>query len=437
MVPPPLPSRATPPSSGVAPEVSLVPDDVAELVAELEAYHAVFSPLFQRREQREWALKYLQGQLLDIPRKTIAEMAWAVEGGSVQNMQQFISDAGWQWQPILEKHQEEVAKTLGHPSAALILDSTQFPKKGSTSVGVARQYCGALGKVANCQSAVVAAYASPKGCTLVDFRLYLPEAWFSRDPANQRRWQKGRIPPQTPFRTHPELAWEIVAGLLARASLPFGWVLMDEGFGRDTALLDRLAEAGLCYLAEVPHSTEVWTRRPATYVPPAKPTGRPPHRERLRPNSLRPLRVGELADTLTPRQWARHGIKEGAHGPLVADFAALRVWLVRGGLPASRAWVIFRRKPDDPHELKVYLSNAPAHTPLEVFAHYSGMRWPIETVIQEAKSELGMDHYAVRGWPGWHRHMTMCLLAHHFLVRARNRLKKTLPPLPSARRSSS
>jgi len=146
------------------PAQNLAPRDVAALADELVAYHARFAPLFRRREQRHWALQYLRGQLLDLERKSIEPMALALEGGNVQAMQQFISDGAWDDDRILQAHQHLVAETLGDPeTGVLILDSTEFPKQGTHSVGVARQYCGALGKGANCQSAVVAGYASRKG----------------------------------------------------------------------------------------------------------------------------------------------------------------------------------------------------------------------------------------------------------------------------------
>lgn len=167
---------ASPPPSGMPPEVNLAPRDVRALGAELAEYHSIFAPLFWRYEQQEWSMKYLQGQMLTIERKTIEPMALALEGGNVQAMQQFISDGAWDDDVILEAHQELVAESLGDgQTGVLVIDGCDFPKQGRTSVGVARQYCGALGKVANCQASVLACYASDRGYTLVDRRLYVPD----------------------------------------------------------------------------------------------------------------------------------------------------------------------------------------------------------------------------------------------------------------------
>src|SRR5918997_4435423 len=194
-----------PPPSGRPPDHNLVPRDVAALADELVAYHAEFAPLFQRSEQRTWALAYLQGQLLDLERKSIEPMALALEDGDVQAMQQFISQGAWDDDRILEQHQRLVADTLGDAeTGVLILDGCDFPKQGSHSVGVARQWCGALGKVANCQASGVACYASTHGYTLVDRRLYLHKSWFT--PEYRSRWQRCGIPTDISFRTRPQLA---------------------------------------------------------------------------------------------------------------------------------------------------------------------------------------------------------------------------------------
>ena len=171
---------ALPPPSGLPPEINLAPRDVAALASELRAYHGACTALFERAEQRRWALAYTEGQMLDIDRKSIDPMALALDGGDVQAMQQFISQGAWDAEAVLQRHQELVADTLGdEETGVLILDGCDFPKQGTHSVGVARQWCGALGKVANCQASVVACYASARGYTLVDRRLYLPKEWFT------------------------------------------------------------------------------------------------------------------------------------------------------------------------------------------------------------------------------------------------------------------
>jgi SRSO17 transposase len=421
-----------PPPSGRPPEVNLVPPDVEALAEDLLAYHTEFAPLFLRAEQRHWALAYLHGQLLHLERKSIEPMALALPGGDVQAMQQFISQGAWDDERILEHHQLLVAQTLGdRASGVLILDGCDFPKQGKHSVGVARQWCGALGKVANCQASVVAAYASERGYTLVDRRLFLPQAWF--DEAHRQLRTKCGVPDDLVFQSHSELAWTIVQSLQARQVLPFDWVLCDEGFGKDPVMLDRLDAAKLLYLAEVPHSTRVWLRRPATLVPP--PTGRkgrPPSKERLASDAPPALRVDAIAAQVAPQEWQLYQIKEGAKGPMVAEFAFLRVVVVREEMPGAETWLVLRRGLDQRGELKTYLSNAPATTARTTLVVKSGMRWPVEAGIEESKGECGLDHYEVRGWVGWHHHTALTFLAHHFLVRQRCRLGGKISGVDSA-----
>jgi len=420
-----------PPPSGQPPVINLAPCDVAALADELVAYHAHFAPLFHRAEQRHWALAYLQGQLVDLDRKSIEPMALALVDGNVQAMQQFISVGAWDDDAVLHAHQQLVADTLGDPdTGVLIIDGCDFPKQGTHSVGVARQWCGPLGKVANCQASVVACYASHRGYTLVDRRLYMPEKWFSA--AYQGLRERCGVPADLPFQTQPQLAWAMIDSLHMRRDLPFQWVIGDEHFGNNPVLLDRIAAAGLDYLAEVPHDTLVWSTRPATGVPPPSgPQGRPPSRARLMPEAAPPVRVDALAAD-PALDWQYYQIQEGAKGPLTAVFAFMRVVTVRDRLPGPDQWLVLRRSLGAHPQLKTYLSNAPVATPPTTLVRMSGMRWPVEAAILECKSEVGMDQYEVRGWQGWHHHMTMSLLAHHFLVRQRCQLGKKSGGVDSA-----
>jgi SRSO17 transposase len=416
-----------PPPSARPPGGTLTPDEVLALHDELRAYHREFAPLFHRSEQRHWALKYLEGQLLPLERKSIEPMADALDGGNVQAMQQFISLGAWDDDAVLARHQQLVAETLGDAATGvLIVDGCDFPKQGDHSVGVARQYCGALGKVANCQASVVACYASARGFTLVDRRLYVHEDWFA-DAYTTRRDRCG-VPAATTFQTRTALAWAMIAGLRERGTRPFRWVTGDEHFGNTPVLLDQIADAGLAYFMEVPHNVRVWATRPPTAVPAA--TGRKGHpftRVRLAPGAPAPTRVDALAAALSPSAWQVAQIQEGSKGPLLGEVAFVRAVAVRDGLPGPDVWLVLRRALDAARELKAYLCNAAADTPSETLVWLLGLRWPVEQAIKEAKDELGLDHYEVRGWRGWHHHTTMTLLAQHFLVRLRGRLGEKYP----------
>jgi SRSO17 transposase len=411
-----------------APVLDLAPHDIAALVDELHAYHAIYSPLFQRREQRVWSEKYLQGLLLALPRKSIEPMVLTLEGANpkaVRAMQQFLSEGAWDDSAILQRHWQEVETDLGDDDGVLILDGTDFPKQGRESVGVKRQYCGELGKRANCQASVFLAYASPQGYTLLDRRLYLPEEWVE-DAAYAERRKACGVPDSITFTTKPMLGWTMLEAVHAAGTLRCRWVTADEAFGRDTTLLDNIAEVGLWYFTEVPHDTQVWRERPATGVPTWSGHGRKPTRTRVDAAAVPAQEVAAIAAALPPRAWARQTIKEGSKGPLGADFAALRVVAVRDSLPGAEVWLVLRRNVET-GELKTYLSNAPATTPLPKLVWVSGMRWPLETSFEEGKQYLGLGDYEVRSWRGWHHHMTLCILAHFFLVRLQCHLKKRHP----------
>ncbi len=189
-------------------------------------------------------------------------------------------------------------------------------------------------------------------------------------------------------------------------------------------MLGRLEQAQLQYLADVSISTLVWLERPPTEIPPPKRTGRPPSRERLAPDAPKPIRVDELAAQLPKRAWRKHWVKDGEKGRIEARFALVRAVAVRGKLPGPDVWVVFRRSLGEPSELKVLISNAPGEIARGELVRVSGMRWPIETCFEEAKGNLGMDGYQTRSWRGWHHHMTLVILAHHFLVRLKLQHKR-------------
>ena len=411
--------RAVPPPSGRAPVMNISPRDVAGLGDELDQYHGCFASGFKRCEQRYWALKYSQGQMLDLERKSIEPMAVAVAGGNIQAMQQFISQGAWSDDEVLTIHRRAVTETLGRPDGVLILDGCDFPKQGQDSVGVAPQYCGPLGKLANCQASVVLAYASELGATLLDRRLYLPKAWFAAD--HRARWEKCGIPDSVTFKTKPELGAEMLRAVMAEGVVPFRWVTMDEGYGAAGYLLDLIDRENKLFFAEIPRDKQAWLHRP-TIVPPAAPgaTGRPPTLTHLAPDAPAAQRVDALAVQLQPAAWQRFIIHEGSKGPIQVEIAIQRVVMANEDLPGRDEWLVLRRALGAPlKDWKFYRSNAPAVISPKTLAGMTAWRWPVETVIEESKGELGLDHYEVRGWVGWHHHTTMTLLAHHFLVRLR------------------
>ena len=412
----------------------LLTTDVQELAPELGAYQSIFADCFRRREQREKCHTYLHGLLQPLPNKSIETMMLHNEGdnpNSIRAMQHFISQGAWDDATVLARHAQEVEKDLGDEDGVLIVDGSDFPKQGDESVGVKRQQCGQLGKIANCQAGVFLGYASRHGYTLLNRRLYMPQEWIEDAAYAERRQQCG-VPEELTFQTKQQLASEMVIEMAQSGHLRFRWLTCDEAFGRDTHFLDEVAP-WVWYLAEVPQNTRVWLERPQTAVPAWSGHGRKPTRLRLVDGELPSQPVVEIAAGWAADQWQRLVIKEGVKGTIAADFFARRVINSRHNLPGQAVWLICRREVDT-GEFKFFLSNAPPETPLAQFAQVSGMRWPIETCFEEGKQELGLGDYQVRSWVGWHHHMTLCILAHFFLVRIQRRLQEKAPriTLPQA-----
>jgi SRSO17 transposase len=409
-----------------APECNLAPRDVESLVPELAAYVALFRSCFARTDQGVWAHRYVQGLVSDHPRKSIEPMALA-HGFPIRSMQAFIGQSPWRSTPILHQHQQVVAQTLGEDDGVLLVDESGMPKQGLHSAAVAPQYCGALGKVANCQVGVFVAYASAKGYTLVDGQLFVPECWF--DDAHLSLRQAVGMPSDLTFQTKPQLAVQMVQGIVECKTLPVRWVAADALYGDSPAFRDAIAKMGLWYFTEVACSTLIWRRHPALIMRPWSGKGRKPTKQQLKTPTNQPYRVDELLKRLPKEAWVRGTVKEGSKGPIVCDFAFVRVTEARQGLPGSRVWLIIRRNLTDPSEVKFYLSNAPEEIELVRLVRMSGMRWPIELTFEEGKGEVGMDQYETRSWLGWHHHMTLVLLAHHFLVWVRVHWRDRAPAL--------
>jgi SRSO17 transposase len=409
-----------------APKMDLAIEDSEHLVEELRADHALDSPLFQRREQRDAAHVYLQGLLAALPRQSSEPLVLAVEGvasHAVRALQSFISEGRWADERLLHQHWKAGERDLGAADGVLMVDGSDFPKQGAHSAGVKRQYCGELGTRANCQADVFVGDVSTTGSTLLDRRLSVPEEWVTDDAYAERRTQCG-IPPESTFKTKPALAQEMLAAVVKTQCLRCRGVVADEACGNDPGFLDGVAGLGLWYVAAVPHTTRVWRDRPATHVPPWRERGRRPQRERVAAGAPAGRPVLEVAAALPVEAWLRQTSTAGSPGPMGAALAAIRVIAVRDAVPGPDVWLVLRRHLET-GELKTYLCNAPRDTALETQVRMSGLRWPIETCVEDSKQLLGMGDDEVRSWPGWHHHMTLVMLAHFFVVRLRLRLKKS------------
>lgn len=409
------------------PECNLTVIDVEGLLPALEEYIERFTLCFARSDQRAWAHRYLQGLLDHLPRKSCEPIALAL-GVSVRAMQAFIAESSWSARSVLAQHQRLVACSLADSdNGVFLIDESGMPKQGHHSVGVTRQYCGALGKVCSCQVGVFVGYASHKGYTLVGGQLFVPENWFGEQMAALR--QQAGLPSDLTFRTKPQIALELLQDLVARGTLLGRWVAADALYGNSPAFRDAVADMGKWYFCEVSCDLRIWRRTPALVIPAWSGKGRKPSKQRLKTPSNAAYRVDELLKRLPKSAWTRTTIKEGSKGPIVCDLAFVRVNEARNGLPGARQWLIIRRNLDDPSVVKFYLSNAPETIEVSHLARLCGMRWPIELTFEVGKDELGMDQYETRSWVGWHHHMVLVMLAHHFLVWVRQQFEEKAPAL--------
>jgi SRSO17 transposase len=411
------------------PPCNLTVQDVESLWPQLACYVEPFLSCFARSDQHTWAHRYLQGLLITLPRKSCEPMALAL-GVPIRGMQSFIGESPWDYTPLLQQHQALVAQTLADDDAVLLIDESGMPKQGRHSAAVARQYCGALGKVTSCQVGVFVGYASHKGYTLVDGQLFVPECWFDEDHRALRA--DVGMPTELTFQTKPQLAVQLLEAIHGRGVLNARWVVADALYGDSPAFRDQVAALDYYYFTEVACSQLIWRRHPAVIIPPWKGKGRKPTKLQLKTASNQPYRVEELQWRLPKTAWVRGTVKEGSKGPIVCDFAFVRVTEARNGLPGPRLWLLIRRNVDDPSEVKYYLSNTPETIEMGRLVRMCGMRWPIELTFEVGKDELGMDQYETRSWLGWHHHMTLVMLAHQFLVWVRVHWHALAPALTLA-----
>jgi SRSO17 transposase len=414
-----------------APECNLSSKEIEQFVEEMDSYMKLLEPAFGRREQWQWSGLYVQGLLGDTPRKTVERMALEL-GQNVRDMQHFVGQSPWQKEPAVVIHQGLVAHSLGEADGVMLIDASGVVKQGQDSVGVAAQYCGSVGKLANGQVGVHLGYVSRQGYTLLDSQLFMPDEWF--DEAHTKRRKACGVAAELTYQTKPEIGLELLRAAVKRNQqleepLPFQWVAADELYGDSPVFRDGVAALDKWYFTEVKTTSQVWLKRPEVYVPAWKGRGRRPTRLRLRHPTNRAVTVQSLVAQIPAPAWTRATIKEGSKGPIVCDFAFLRVVESRGGLPGPDLWLVIRRNVDNPTELKFYFSNAPVNIPLLELVRLSGLRWPIEIIFEEGKGELGFDHYETRSWLGWQHHILLVSLAHHFLVRLRLKFKDQAPAL--------
>src|SRR3954466_6744505 len=375
--------------------------------AELDGLLARFGRLFVRAEPREQAGHYVEGLLGPVRRKNGWQLAEHLGDARPWRTQRVLSHVLWDEDAARDLCRDHAVERLGAAGAVLVVDETGFLKKGRHSAGVARQYSGTAGKVENCQVGVFLAYGSRKGQALIDRGLYLPEAW----AGDMERRGAAKVPEDVPFLTKPEIAREMIARALD-AGVPCGWVLGDEVYGADRRLRAMLEERGKPYLLTIRGNDALE----------AELDGGGGRRE-----------AAVLARALPPRAWRRLSAGAGTKGERLYDWA--RVPLVRPSEPSRERWLLVRRSIADPADLAYFVVFAPAGLRLLDLARAAGRRWLVEECFEAAKQEVGLADYEVRSWRGWHRHVTLAMLALALLAGLRaglNRIKGAQGPLASS-----
>jgi SRSO17 transposase len=372
--------------------------------AEVEAMVVRLRRHFHRPEAAAHAADYLRGLVAEVERKNGWQLAERAGYAHPRGIQRVLDRYAWDADAVRDDLRTYVVEQLGDRSAVLVVDETGFPKQGTHSAGVARQYCGTLGKRANCQIGVFLGYASPKGHVGLDRALYLPQQWTD----TRARCRQAGIPDAVPFQTKPQLALTLVERALD-AGVPAAWVVADEVYGNDSKFRAPLEARGQAYVLAVRRDYPVSTWPP--YGPPAQHT------------------IAALAAGVPREGWRRLSCGEGAQGPRLYEWAYLPV------RPALRdGWrhaILVRRHPERTDELAFYLVYAPSATPLDEVVRAAGARWSIDDLFKLAKGQVGLDHYEVRSWRGWYRHVTLALLALAALTISARQRGAAPPAVPS------
>jgi SRSO17 transposase len=360
-------------------------DEMEVWGGELKVLRGRLGQRFERSEPRERAIAYVKGLMSDIPRKNGWQLAEQAGEATPDGMERLLATACWDEAGVRDDLQGWVVERLGDTDGILVVDETGFLKKGTQSAGVKRQYSGTAGRVENCQIGVFLAYATANGYTLLDRELYLPQEWAS-DKARRREAQ---IPEEVSFATKPALGRQMLKRAVA-AGVPFRWITGDTIYGSDRNLRLWLEAEGHWFVLEVKSDEPLW-------------------------QGFVQVRAEALLAQVPPEAWQRLSCGQGAKGERLYDWALVSLPRYQQSPDVLHALLI-RRNVNDPTDLAYYVVFAPADVPLSTLVHVAGQRWTVEECFELAKNEVGLDHYEVRHWTGWYRHITLAMLALAFLT---------------------
>lgn len=390
---------------------------ILQMKPELTRFLHQFDGYFGRVTTRRYLDLYIEGQLGPLPRKSLEPMADAF-GEPPRNLQEFLGLFRWDEQGVRDELQQYVARRHDSPQSVGVIDETSFVKKGNQTACVQRQYCGAVGKKENCVVSVHLGYATPAFYSLIDGEVFLPEQTWGQD---RDRCRMAGIPDEVVYRPKWQMALEQYQRAVANG-VRFAWLTFDEGYGGKGPFLRAVEALGQTYVAEVPVSFPVWTRRPAVrYQASARDRkhGRRRHYPRLKVKNNPKVEVRNVL-AYSPRMreipWENYHVKDGAKGPLVWQAKRLLVYLPdEQGLPTRPYHLLVARNALDPNEVKYFISNAPELTSVETLLRVAFTRWIIERAFEDSKTELGLDHFEVRKFGSIQRHLILSCLSHIFL----------------------
>jgi SRSO17 transposase len=399
------------------------PQELQRLDCRLEHFLEQLLGPMGRSERRHWARIYIEGLLLDGERKSIEPIANRIHGANVQSLRQFVGQSPWSVEEIQHKLTERMVDLLSEPEV-WVLDETSFPKAGEHSVGVARQYCGALGKIANCQVAVSLHWSSMEFSCPMSWRLYLPPEWF----ADPQRAAEVKLPVEINYQSKTKLALDLIDQALSW-EIPVMPVVADSFYGNDFGFRENLRQRQLPYVLAVEPTTVVWRQDPNLPLPPPQKTGRPRQFPPL--ESLpQPEDLLTLAQKLPLGAWQMVTWRKGSQAPQRSRFAKLKIWAAHGWRKKTHPdrvpeWLLIEWPSAEEKPTKYWLGQLGFKTPgLRRLVRIAHSRWRIELDYRELKDELGLDHYEGRQWMGWHHHVTLVSMAYAFLRAEQARLKK-------------
>jgi len=402
---------------GIMEDAGITPEQIKVLSQKFLEYYRYYKSSYNHIHQIPLGQVYLMGLMSKLERKSVEPIAlqYLYENG-VRALQAFISNSPWNYETMDLLYNVRLSERVSVTEEGMItFDETDFVKKGKNSAGVMRQYCG-VGVTENCQAGIFMGYTGSKGYGLIDRRLYIPQRWFDDEHKDLR--EKCKFPEGIKYEDKCNICLELLEGIRKDGGFPAQWIGCDSLFGSSHEFRDALSQMGYNYFAGIRSNACIW---------PSIPEFRPANRIGKNGEPIKewpvtkPIAVKDFINKDTS-PWVETVLGEGSKGPIISHIKYFRVYENIDGLPGKEVWLLVRKFTDG--ELKYSFSNASGDTPLEKLNKMSISRWSIEQCFEESKTELGMDHYEVRSWHGWHRHMLFVNMAHEFLCEVQNMFKK-------------